>query len=180
MEYDLKHIWQNYAQGLRAFVASHLRGNADVEDVVQEILIKSHRGLKDLKDPAKLRPWIYRIARNAIMDHLRRQKGQHVGLPENLPEEGPDASNREELGACVRCFLDDLPEPYRTALIQADLKDVSQKEMAEREGISHSAIKSRVQRGRAKLKDLFARCCQYDLDARGRLIEVAPKDPNCC
>jgi RNA polymerase sigma-70 factor (ECF subfamily) len=62
-----------------------------------------------------------------------------------------------------------LPEPYSQALILTEYEGLSQKEMAERLGISFSGAKSRVQRARRKLRDLLLQCCHFELDRRAFL-----------
>jgi RNA polymerase sigma-70 factor (ECF subfamily) len=74
-------------------------------------------------------------------------------------------------------FMNDLPADYCEALCLTELEGISQKEYALRKGISYSAAKSRVQRGRAMLKDLLLQCCHYSFDKYGTVIDI---QPNCC
>ncbi len=85
----------------------------------------------------------------------------------------------------VAPFIAMLPTPYREALTLTELEGITQKEAAEMMGVSFSGMKSRVQRGREKLRALLENCCEIALDARGRLIACEPrphgKQPaNCC
>lgn len=72
-----------------------------------------------------------------------------------------------------------LPEKYREAIEAIDLKGKSQKDLAEELGLGHSTVKSRVQRGRAMLGELFNECCTYQLDARGNIIGYVDGE-DCC
>lgn len=75
-----------------------------------------------------------------------------------------------------------LPSPYREALTLTELEGLTQKEAAEMIGISLSGMKSRVQRGRERLRTLFDECCEIGVDARGRAIACDPPDykrPGC-
>ena len=86
---------------------------------------------------------------------------------------------QQELSNCIKPFINSLPKIYRDALKEFDLNGVSQKKLAKKLGISHSAIKSRVQRGRGMLAKLFQSCCEYQLDARGNIMDYKKKS-NCC
>jgi RNA polymerase sigma-70 factor (ECF subfamily) len=83
------------------------------------------------------------------------------------------------LSKCIKPFINSLPEIYRDALETVDINGISQKALAKELGISHSAVKSRVQRGREMLAALFQSCCTYDLDSRGNIIDYHA-NPKCC
>jgi RNA polymerase sigma-70 factor (ECF subfamily) len=73
-----------------------------------------------------------------------------------------------------------LPERYREALILTEFDGLTQKELAERVGISLSGAKSRVQRGREMLKGMLHECCRFEFDRRGRVIECEPRAEDNC
>ena len=94
-------------------------------------------------------------------------------LPDELLiEDGQDdASVEEELSeCCISPFIKKLPEKYRTAIILSEIEGLTQKEVANQEGMSLSGAKSRVQRGRKMLKEMMLACCQFDVDSQGRII----------
>ncbi|MEO1451622.1 MAG: sigma factor-like helix-turn-helix DNA-binding protein, partial [Bacteroidota bacterium] len=76
-------------------------------------------------------------------------------------------------------FLKQLPPKYQEALTATALEGVSQKELAEQLGISYSGAKSRVQRGKEKLKSLILACCKTETDRYGNLIEIQKKACDC-
>lgn len=76
-----------------------------------------------------------------------------------------------ELAACLVPLLNDIPEPYRSALRLAELDGVTQKEMAGREGLSRSGAKSRLQRARRMLRDRLLECCRAEVNSQGSLVE---------
>ena len=69
-----------------------------------------------------------------------------------------------------------LPEEYAAALRLSELEEISQKEVAKRLGISYSGAKSRVQRGREKLKALFMECCHLEFSRDGSIVSATIKD----
>jgi RNA polymerase sigma-70 factor (ECF subfamily) len=72
-----------------------------------------------------------------------------------------------------------LPETYRLPLLLSELEGLPQKEVARRLGLSLSAAKSRVQRGRERLKGVFAECCHVETDHRGSLTSYQRKKGEC-
>jgi DNA-directed RNA polymerase specialized sigma24 family protein len=97
--------------------------------------------------------WMHRIARNALIDHSRRPR-QHVAVPEALPTETADAiaASRGALAECLRPLVMHLEPRSREALLATDLGGKSQVEAAREAGITVSTMKSRLQRGRQKLR----------------------------
>ena len=76
-------------------------------------------------------------------------------------------------------FIDALPSETASLLKAIDIEGRSQKEYAAELGISYSTLKSRVQRGRLKLRELFEQCCHMDLDRQGRVIEYRTRTGQC-
>jgi RNA polymerase sigma-70 factor, ECF subfamily len=182
---DVQIIWEEYGSQLKRFLMSKVSTPEDTEDLLQEILIKTHNNLASIKEPDKFKSWLYQIARNTIIDYFRKKRprlsDQDILELETLSAQNPDSINPviSELSQCIRPFLMQLPEKYCQAVEAIDLKGVSQKALAVELGLPHSTVKSRVQRGRAMLSDLFNECCTYQLDARGNVMDY--KDAtDCC
>ena len=176
--------WQAIATRLRPFIVRRVASEADAEDVLQEVLLRMHRGLSSLADDERLTAWMYRIARNAIADQLRmrlRHPLSHQGSDEEGFASDPEGSEERrdhevssELAGSLGLFIARLPSPYREAVTLTELEGLTQKEAAQRLGISLSGMKSRVQRGRAKIRHMLEACCAIALDARGRPVACAP------
>ena len=174
-------IWQQYHARLRAFVRSRLRDKYAADDILQDVFLKMHSAMGSLKDETKLKSWLYKITRNAIIDHFRLQKAATaVEVPKQLPQSGaeddPGEKVAQELSECLRSMIQQLPECYQEAVILSELQGLKQKEVAQIQGISVSGAKSRVQRGRAILKDMLAECCRLEFDHEGRLCDYERKD----
>jgi RNA polymerase sigma-70 factor, ECF subfamily len=180
MNATLEHIWQEFAVKLGQFIRSRVTDPATAEDILQDVFVKIHKRLGSLQDPAKLERWIYLIARHAIIDHYRSRKAT-VEVPETLPAEA-DAGDAEFEGlkAAFRRMIESLPEAYREALVLTEYEGLTQSELAQRLGISLSGAKSRVQRGRARLKEMLNQCCTFEFDRRGKVIECEPRSKSGC
>lgn len=167
-------VWLEVSGRLRGFIASRVRNRDDAEDVLQDVFVKIHDQLPALENPARLHAWVYQIARNAIADDYRR-RSRTPELTDELPEDLAADSLEEDLSHEVASWLapmiETLPPKYRDALLLAEVQGLTQQETAERLGISLSGAKSRVQRGRERLRETLLECCHVELDAAGRVVE---------
>ena len=176
----LENIWHEFAVKLGQFIRARVADPATAEDILQDVFVKIQGRLDQLEDPAKLQGWLYLIARNAIIDHYRTRK-ETTELPETLPDEPPENDTEmEELKAAFLRMIYSLPESYRDALVLTEFEGLTQKELAERLGISLSGAKSRVQRGREQLKVMLHECCTFEFDRRGKVIECRPRAHEGC
>lgn len=170
---------------LRKFVARRIGNQADVDDVLQEVLLKIHRSASSLQDGNNFFAWVYTIARNAIIDHYRKRRptisiDQAVTASFDAAEDPPEPDAMGEIAECLRPFLRHLPEKYRDPLILADLDGMSQADLAVKLGLSLSGAKSRVQRAREHLKTMLLECCRIEFNAAGRVVGYQCKDPRRC
>lgn len=174
---DLESIWEQYCCRLLAFIRGRVPDESQAEDILQEVFIRVHRHLCCLPPPGKMESWIYQIARNLIIDSYRQHRDEFE-LPQGFPADGetPEFDAEASLEGSLRGMIDELPEPYREALLLTEYEDLSQVELARRLSISVSGAKSRVQRARAKLRDIILACSHLELDRRGRVIDYYP----CC
>ncbi|MCX5874962.1 MAG: RNA polymerase sigma factor SigZ [Deltaproteobacteria bacterium] len=173
-------VWHEYHARLRSFIKSRVIDDTATDDTLQNVFLKMHTGLASLQDKTKLKSWLYQIARNAIIDYFRSRKPT-VEVPEWLPqpETNPGEKVAQELSKCLQPMIQILPENYREAIILSELHGLTQKEVAQVQGISLSGAKSRVQRGRAILKNMLAECCRLEFDHSGRLCDYERKDGAC-
>jgi RNA polymerase sigma-70 factor (ECF subfamily) len=172
-------IWHEHAAQLRGFIHRRIPDASVVDDVLQEVFLKIQTKIAGLRDETCLQSWLYQITRHTIVDHFRSQKPeQELPATLDLPE-AHDSCVLQELAECVRPMMDALPEKYRLALLWSELEGLPQKEVAARLGLSLSAAKSRVQRGRDRLKDLFTECCHFKLDHQGRVMGYRPRSGEC-
>jgi len=186
---DSQNIWDEVQSGLRAFIAKRVSDEAAMEDLSQEVFLRVQRGLGGLKDHSRLMPWIYQIARHAIIDYYRardKQPERTVGLasdletvhPASLSLESSEGSGqlRRELAGCLRPMVERLSEDYRQAVTLVDFEGLAQHKAAVRLGLSVSGMKSRVQRGRRQLREMLEACCVIALDRRRGVADYDLRD----
>jgi RNA polymerase sigma-70 factor, ECF subfamily len=169
---NIEDLWNEFHQPLKRFILQRTNDPSKVDDIVQEVFIKINNHLIELKDEQKIHSWIYQIARNTIIDFYRKDKGTER-LSDNIQlcKEKSDVNFSKEAAACIQSTMQRLPQKYLEALQLYEFQKVSQKELSERLGISYSGAKSRVQRGRKKLKQLLQGCCHIESDQYGNIVD---------
>jgi RNA polymerase sigma-70 factor (ECF subfamily) len=176
---QLEALYKQFHKQLKWFILQRVSDEATAEDILHDVFLKVHSHLDSLKDSAKIESWLYQITRNAIIDFYRTRKPKEA-LPENIIEETQTESAMERLTPSIQHFIEQLPEPYKEAITLTELQGMTQKDLATTLGISISGAKSRVQRARKMLKDLFFECCHFEFDRYGTVIDYHPIACCCC
>lgn len=180
---QLEQVWGEYQQSLKSFLYSKVNHHEDVEDLLQEILIKTYQNLSTLKDADSIKSWLFQVANRTIIDFYRKrarnQRDQELETDDLWFENG-ERELEQEMSACIAPFIQALPESNASLLSAVDLEGQSQKALAEAEGISYSTLKSRVQKSRGELKALFEGCCHFSLDKNGSVVDYERKGDGKC
>lgn len=168
----VEQIWSVFHERLRGFVLARVRDEHAADDILQDVFLKLHRGVGSLRDEERVAPWLFQVARNAVTDHFRgahdhRFEGEDA--LRTIEDERSDVPVEQRLADGLFEMVDQLPARYREAIRLTEIEGLTQAEMAERLGLSLSGAKSRVQRGREKLKDLLLDCCHVEFDHRGAI-----------
>lgn len=172
-------IWRTFHKELFNFINKRIKDKDVSNDILQDVFIKIHLKLNTLTDQEKLTSWVYQITRNSVLDYFKKQKPQ-VEVSDNLAEFKEEKLFNDEVGNCLRVMIDELPEGSKDAILQTELGKLSQKEYAEKLGISYSGAKSRIQRARQQLHTLFHGCCVIESDKYGNIIDhICNKDCGC-
>jgi RNA polymerase sigma-70 factor, ECF subfamily len=172
----LQESWTELSSQVRRFIGARVKDPHTADDLAQDVLLKVQKQLGDLPSDDKLPGWIFTVARNAVIDHYRaRALRDHADIADvpSLADSGDDEQEAavRQLMPCVTRIVEQLPEPYRTALKLTDLEGLTHQQLAEREGISLSGAKSRVQRARQQLRDMLLDCCKVERDVRGNVVD---------
>jgi len=144
-------------------VAYRLTGNdADAQDLVQEVLVRVHRGLSTYR-PGSLEAWLSRITTNAFLDDLRRRRrrptepladDRAVALAGSEDVEATVAA--ASLSGDIETALRKLPEDYRVAVVLCDVVGLPYGEIADQLSIPVGTVRSRIHRGRSALRASLA------------------------
>ena len=174
---DVESVWHGFRGRLRAFVAGRVPRDADADDIVQDVFLRLQQSLPAVRDAERVHAWLYQTARRAIADHYRapaRRREQPSGGAaelEVLSAAGAPATTDEDFlafAACLAPMVETLPAPYREAIVLADLREVRVADAARAAGVTLTAMKSRVRRGRQQLRKMLADCCELEAGGPGR------------
>jgi RNA polymerase sigma-70 factor, ECF subfamily len=173
-------IYKRFHQELLGFIKSKIRSREDAEDILQNVFIKISLNIDTLTDNTRLKNWIYSITRNSIIDYYRAKASKEtIDMAEEVSEKIPEADNVDAtkgLDECLISMIELLPQDYRHIIIDSEITGIKQKDLAEKYGIAYPSLRSRVQRGRARLKELLTACCQIETDSRGNILHAHGKN----
>lgn len=180
METQIKELYKP----LFSYVKKRINNREDAEDLTQEVFYKLSKS--NLDSVNSIQNWIYVIAKNTITDYYRKKKNYTEDIAElysSLDETIEDKVN--ELSKCVIPFIKDLPEEYRFLVTLSEIEGVSQKEIAEKLNMNYVTVRSKIQRGRKKLKGIFLDCCKITQGGKGSILDYEQKKKlenknNCC
>lgn len=176
---DLEPAWSAVEGPVRGFLQRRLHGDgATADDLTQEVFLRVRRGLDGLRADEALGPWVMRVARSVLVDHLRRRRptATMAGVEPCQAEGATDEDgDRAVLGAWLHGQLDHLPPREAEAIRLTDLDGLTMVQAAARLAIGVPALKARVRRGRARLRLALDACCAVILDGRGRPSACEPR-----
>ena len=141
----------------------------DAMDLAQEAFLNAWRGLTFFKGDSAFSTWVYRLASNACIDHLRRKKRrQDIDLPMPVDEENdsqPDIPDdrfcpqqeleRQELRRAVAQGLEQLSPEHRQVLVMREINGLSYQEIADVLDLEAGTVKSRIARARISLRKIL-------------------------
>lgn len=176
---NTEYVWEQYRAAIKSFLHSKVSNTDDVDDLLQDILIKTHANLHTLKSGQSVKPWLFQIANRTIIDFYRKNAKQSGLHPEDLWYHENDTTIQQELAHCIEPFIRSLPPEHAALLTAIDIHGTSQKDYAANTGLSYSTLKSRVQKSRSLLRAQFSRCCELTLDKHGNVIDYESRSRHC-
>jgi RNA polymerase sigma-70 factor, ECF subfamily len=157
----LEVMYGAYKTRIYTFLLRLLSDPESADDLTQDVFTKAYVALGTLTNEHRVLPWLYRIANNAAIDHVRRRRrftwlrvGKLTGTGEEplMPDEHGALPERDQ----VRAVLATLPAEQATAMLLHSLEGYSYKEIAEIQGCTLTAVRSRIARGRAAFRVTYA------------------------
>lgn len=154
-------VYRAYAPRLFGLIC-RLAGRTEAEDLLQETFLTAHRRLETYRGDSALGTWLFRVATNVCIDHLRSRGYRWTKLVEELPEEVHDSRRPKAavLGVVDRLDLERalaaLPTGGRAIFVLHDVEGFEHKEIADMLGISDGTSKSQLHRARLRLRELLA------------------------
>lgn len=171
--------WQLHESELKAFLRHRLQGDAAADDLLQDVFMKAMRQGGAFCRVDNPRAWLFQVARNALIDHLRRPRvheplaeALHEAIAEQPPE--PQAPV-DALSGCLDRVLSELPADDAEILRACDIEGQTQREFAAAKGLSLPATKSRLLRARQRLRERMTVACQVRFDDAGIVEGHVPR-----
>lgn len=170
--------WRSHEPELHGFLARRVPDPQLADDLLQDVFLKALKQGRDFCGIAQPRAWLFRVARNAMIDHARLARPE-VSLPEDLEHEAAEeAPPVDRLAGCLARVLGELPAEDAEILRACDLEGMRQKDFAQSRRLSLPAAKSRLLRARARLRATLAANCRVGFDESGRVCCHRPRDPS--
>jgi len=165
-------IVRTYGPRLLAVARRLVRDEGEAQDVVQTAYLSAFRAVEQFEGAAQISSWLHRIVVNTALMKLRTRRrkpeesiepllpsfltdGHHVEQFSDWSAPADVLLERKETRAIVRDHIDQLPESYRDVLILRDIEELSTQEVADALGLTPTAVKVRLHRGRQALSTLL-------------------------
>jgi RNA polymerase sigma-70 factor (ECF subfamily) len=178
-ELRFQQIYGEYREKICRYL-TRMVGDTEAEDLTQEVFVKVELALDAFRGESRLSTWVYKIATHAALDRLRASQNsrkKQLSLKEIAEtEEDKDIwtdrkrSSTEqhvihrEMNGCIRGIIEALPDAYRYVIVLSELEGFKDSEISEIMGLSLRAVKIRLHRARAALKQELTKACVFYRD----------------
>ena len=143
----IRQLYSYHAKALHGYVERFCPDRASADDIVQETFIRAWRHLPQLTaDDRPLRPWLFRVARNLLIDADRAARSRPIGAPAEPPDVARDDSGLDQIldRQLVAAALQHLSPAHRTVLVETFYHERTLATVARRLGIPHGTARSRL------------------------------------
>lgn len=172
-------IYKQFHSELLSYIKSKVRSREDAEDILQNVFVKMSSGIDKLDEDVKIKNWIFTVTRNTIIDYYRvNANKKKLAVNEELDDQIAEVEEIDQtkgLDQCMGSMIGLLPDEYRDIIVESEIKGVKQKDLADKYGMAYPSMRSKVQRGRERLKQLFHNCCHIETDKLGNVMEAQGK-----
>lgn len=163
MKCNVFNIWEEHQHALERFISIRISNKADSFDILHTVFFKMYRYCERKSDVSNIKAWLYQIAHHCIIDHYK-MNSRFTELTADQLMVPPSKKLQDGASKWVQPLLSLLPQKYAEPLKLADIQGFKQEEVANKLGLTLSATKSRIQRGRKKLKNKFNECGVLEIE----------------
>ena len=169
--------WHEHQSELKGYLIHRLSDAPLAEDLLQEVFIRAMREGERFCTLDNPRAWLFQVARNALVDHLRLTKAA-APLPDDVVAAQEPIAPVDALAECLECVLPELSADDRDIVQRCDLDGVKLQAYADDRGLGLPAVKSRLQRARRRMRELLIEHCQVRFDEAGQVCCYLPRTPD--
>jgi len=155
------------------------RGMQQAEDILHDVFVSLTTKTNKNEAPDNVASWLYSVTRNRIIDYYRANKFFDE-LPDELVAGSDDIDVVGQLSKCMLPMIKALPETYQQVLTLSEVDGEKNRDIADELGLSLSAVKSRILRGRQSLHESMVRCCKIHINTSGDIVDYEQKGSDCC
>jgi len=169
---DFETIYNTYHDRLIRYIKKKVDNPHQAEDICQDVFLKIQKNIGTLKNEIKIEPWIFKIAKFTVIDFYRLKKADPLPnvIQSNVQTE-KDIVVAQGLEA-IKTIIETLPEKYALVLQLFKIQKLTAQEIATETGLSISAVKSRLLRGKAMLNEKLKACCDVQYGKNGDILDV--------
>jgi len=175
----VEEAWLEYQRKLLSYIQSHVNSHEKAEDLLNDVFVKLTSTVAANAAPDNISAWLYRVTKNKIIDYYRTRKSLEQ-LPDEFSIEAEKASIIKQLSKCMLPMIKALPETYQQPLLLSEIEGLKYKDVATELGLSVSAVKSRILRGREKLHNDITKCCTVYSNDAGETTDYKQNYSNSC
>lgn len=168
--------WEQHEHQLVHWLQAQTRDEPLTQDLLHEVFIRAMHQDKNFCDIGNTKAWLFRVARNLIIDQTRKRTPLPIPSLDDIEQQEPDGITVDSLANCLPRVLKEL-DPKDSELLKAcDIQGMTQQQYAAQQGLSLSAVKSRLLRARTKLRQQLTVSCQVKLDEDKKVCCFTPRD----
>jgi len=167
---SIEKLYADHYESLRAFLLSKDKNVDLINDIAQEVFIKTHIFIAKGKIIKSPRSWLFRVGQNLLIDHYRKDRKlieiseSEMTLPENSDQKDHSPAD------CLHGIVANLPYKYKKAVYLIDIKGVKPAQAATQLKLNVATFKTHLLRGRQLVTKAYMDCCDYELDESGHLV----------
>jgi len=170
---NIEKIWQDYSRQLKQYIYHEVKDDKLTEDLLHDVFVRVSEKVNTVEDAQKISSWLYRVTSNVVIDYFRKNPAdKFVEYQDDFVHESEinrSDEARRELSKCLIPMINELPGNYRKAIYLSEIEGLTQHKVADLMGLSVSGAKSKIQRGRKKVKAMLTDCCEIELDPKNRI-----------
>ena len=159
---EFETLVETHSREIFAYLWRLVQDNADAEDCLQDTFLRAYQAFPKLENHDNLRAWLYKIASNVAMTHLKKRKRQQARTTElsrQIPLNGSPVQAQAEAKISleqVRCAIEELPEKQQAALMMHKFQGLNYSEIAAALDIKEDAARANVYQAMKKLRAQFS------------------------
>lgn len=167
--------WEANQREIKAYLTHQVRDASQAEDLLQDVFIKAMQYGDAFCRLDNERAWLFQVARHVLIDYGRLKK-ETLPVPDDLAQELPEIAPVEELAECIVRVLSELAADDRDIIQRCDFNGMKLQAFADANGLTLSAVKSRIQRARQRLREHLTSACQVRFDEQGKVCCNVPRN----